>query len=142
MEVYPMRKTKTAMRTDLGSLSQDMINEFEEQELQDKKVSVFVTRDEEPTKVQQEYVLMFVENFQAISKQLTNREIQVLLSIVKFSQYKNVFKITQTTIAKDTGIQRSNVSVIMKKLREKIIFFTTKNKRSNMLIRTFFSKVG
>ena len=60
MEVYPMRKTKTAMRTDLGSLSQDMINEFEEQELQDKKVSVFVTRDEEPTKVQQEYVLMFV----------------------------------------------------------------------------------
>ena len=38
---------------------------------------------------------------------------------MKFSQYKNVFKITQTTIAKDTGIQRSNVSVIMKKLREK-----------------------
>ena len=137
-----MRKTKTAMRTDLGSLSPDMINEFEEQELQDKKVSVFVTRDEEPTKVQQEYVLMFVENFQAISKQLTNREIQVLLSIVKFSQYKNVFKITQTTIAKDTGIQRSNVSVIMKKLREKNYILYDEEQEIEYVNPYIFSKVG
>lgn len=118
MEEFMTRKTpKPVLNSNIGSLTGDLLAEFDEQDLTDKKVNVFVS-DREPSKVKQEYVLMFVENLQTIMKNLTKTEMSVLFSVVKFSQYKNVFKITQQSIANDTGINRSEVSRAMKKLRE------------------------
>ncbi|KQN71609.1 hypothetical protein ASF04_26395 [Duganella sp. Leaf61] len=104
------------MNTDLGSLSHDLLDEMEDMDMSDKKVSVFVT-EKEKIKVNQTFVLMFVENLQAIMKTLSKAEMAVLFSVVKFAQYKNVFKITQQTIAKDTGMHRSDVSRAFKTLR-------------------------
>lgn len=113
-----MRKTpKPVMNSSIGDLTGDLLDEFSETELADKKVNVFVS-DKTPVKVKQEFVLLFVENLQAIMKNLTKTEMSVLFSVVKFASFKNVFKITQQTIANDTGINRSDVSRAMKKLRE------------------------
>ena len=51
----------------------------------------------------------------------------VLFSVVKFASYKNIFKITQQSIANDTGIDRSDVSRAMKKLRDSGYLLKDKN---------------
>lgn len=112
------RKTpKPVLNSNIGELTGDLLAEFDEIELADKKVNVFVT-DKEKIKVNQTFVLMFVENLQNIMKNLTKTEMAVLFSVVKFAQYKNIFKITQQSIANDTGINRSEVSRAMRKLRD------------------------
>lgn len=114
------------MNSSIGDLTGDLLQEFSDEDLSDKKVNVFVS-DRTPVKVKQEFVLLFVENLQAIMKNLTKNEMSVLFSVVKFASYKNIFKITQQSIANDTGIDRSDVSRAMKKLRDSGYLLKDKN---------------
>ena len=109
---------KSKFNSNILNLSHDLIDEFQEIDVQDKKVSVFIS-EKDKIKVQQEFSMCFIENFQSVIKDLTHRELIVFLCLVKFSEFKNVFKITQKTIEKDTGIKQSNISKILKKLKEK-----------------------
>lgn len=72
-------------------------------------------------KVKNEFVMLFVENFQRLVPLLTKNELCVMLSILKFMNYQNVFSLTQKAISKDTGIPQANVSRAMKGLRERKI---------------------
>ena len=135
-------KTKNKLNTNLGDLSHDLLTGLDEEELQDKKVTVFVSEPEK-IKVKNEFVLLFVENLQSIvNNGLTMNEFKVLLSIVKYSSYRNVFKITQTTISKDTGIDRSDVSRIMKKLKEKSYILHDENNDVDYVNPYLFLKGG
>lgn len=110
---------KKVINSNISELSQDLL-EFDEEELQDKKVTVHI-HEQDKIKVKNQFVLLFVENLHnlLVKEKISLSELKVLLSIVRFSSYQNVFKITQTTIAKDINMHRSHVSAIMKKLREK-----------------------
>ena len=119
-------KSKNKFNSTLGELTPDLLGEFNDMDLSDKKVSVIVS-DKEKIKVNQEFVLMFVDNVQKMLDVLTVREIKVLLSIVKFCSYRNVYKITQKTIANDIGIEVSNVCRIMKRLKENNYLLTDEN---------------
>ena len=119
-------RMKNKFNSTLGELTPDLLAQFDEEELQDKKVSVVVS-ERDKVKVKDEFVLMFVNNVQRMLDILTVREIKVLLSIVKFCSYRNVFKITQKTISNDTGIDVSTVSRVMKKLKEKSYLLIDEN---------------
>lgn len=114
-----MRTKQKVINSNISELSHDLL-EFNEEDLQDKKVSVHI-HEQEKIKVKNQFVLLFVENLQSllINDKITTSELKVLLCIVQYSSYQNVFKITQTTIANAVKMKRSNVSVIMKKLRDK-----------------------
>ena len=104
--------------SNISSLSHDLIEELQDIDIQDKNVSVFI-KEKDKIKVNQQFSLCFLENFQSLTKDLTRRELIVFMSLVKFSKFKNVYKITQKTIEKDTGIKQTNISVVLKKLKEK-----------------------
>jgi predicted transcriptional regulator len=106
-----LKRTKVKVDDLADRLKSDFSTELENQEL------AIVTRSK--AKVEQEFVLMFVENVQTVVHDLTKNEFLVLLSIVKFSQYKNVYNVTQGKIADDSGIAQSQVSRAMKRLKEK-----------------------
>lgn len=105
----------TVKKVKLTDLEEEIHEEFET-ELNNNELAI-ITRSK--AKVEQEFVLMFVQNIQSVVDILTKNEFKTLLSIVKYSQYKNVFSINQEKIAKDSAISQPAVSSAMKKLREK-----------------------
>jgi predicted transcriptional regulator len=76
-------------------------------------------------KLTNEFVMLFVENFYRLLPLLKKSEIQVLLCIIRFLNYKNVFAITQKSIAEDTGLDKSSVSNAFKKLKSLKILVET-----------------
>jgi len=95
---------------------QDTLESEFSSELENKELAI-ITRSK--VKVEQEFVLMFVSNVQSVIDELTKNEFKTLLSIVKYSQYKNVYNVTQSSIANDSGIAQSEVSRAMRKLKSK-----------------------
>lgn len=65
--------------------------------------------------------MMFYENFARLVEVLTKRELRVLMAILRFLEYQNVFKITQKTLADFLGVDVANVSRAIKTLRAKKI---------------------
>lgn len=62
---------------------------------------------------------MFIQHVQVALNQINKTEFKVLLSIVKLSQYRNVFNITQSRIAEDSELLQYQVSKAMSTLKEK-----------------------
>lgn len=81
----------------------------------DTKVNVI--KDRSKIKVTNEFVMLFVENFYRLLPFLKKSEIQVLLCVIRFLNYQNVFAITQKSIADDTGLDKSSVSNAFKRLK-------------------------
>lgn len=107
------------INTAVDTVQRDLIDELEEiEDLHDKKITINISENEK-IKVNDQFVLMFVSNFQRLMEILTHRELKVLLALVKFSEYKNVFKVTQKALEKETGIKQSNISIILNKLKDK-----------------------
>lgn len=113
-----MKKQKV-INSNISELSQDLLG-FDEEDLQDKKVTVHI-HEKDKIKVKDQFVLTFVGNLQnlLVHEKLTTSELKVLLTIVQYSSFQNVFKITQKTISNDLNISEAMVSKTMKKLREK-----------------------
>lgn len=111
---------KRVMETNVDDLTDDLLEGFSNDEMRDKSVTVLIA-DREKVKVKDEFVLLFASNLQTllINDKLSLRELKILLTIVKFSQYKNVFNVTQQVIADNAKLDKANVSRDMKKLREK-----------------------
>ena len=82
-------------------------------------VNLFAMRGKLKTK--NEFVMMFYENFARLVEILTKRELRVLMAILRFLEYQNVFKITQKTLADFLGVDVANVSLAIKTLRAKKI---------------------
>lgn len=72
-------------------------------------------------KVKNEFVMTFVENFERLIPILTKTELRVMLCVLKYLNYQNVFNLTQKAIIADTGISKPNVSKALKTLRERKI---------------------
>ncbi len=72
-------------------------------------------------KVKQDFIMLFVENFQRLVPLLTKNELKVMLSILKFMGYSNVFSVTQKAISNDSGVPVANVSRAMAVLKKLMI---------------------
>lgn len=114
------RTTKKVLTSDIQGLSTDLLDGLSEAELKDKEVSVLIT-ERDKIKVKDEFVLLFAANLQTllVNDKLTLMELKILLTIVKFSQYKNVFNVTQKVIAENAKVEKGNVSRTFRKLKEK-----------------------
>jgi predicted transcriptional regulator len=106
----------------LAEVQETLENDFGD-ELENREIAI-VTRSK--AKVEQEFVLMFVENVQSVVHEISKTEFLVLLSIVKFSQYKNVYNVTQQKLADDLTISQSQVCRAMKRLKEKNFLLNNK----------------
>lgn len=73
------------------------------------------------------FSLTFISNLQSALKDLTVRDLSVLLTIIKLASFRNVYSIKQVTIAKDTGLNKSDVSKSLKKLKELNYLITDEN---------------
>jgi hypothetical protein len=89
----------------------------------DTRVNISKTRAK--VKLTNEFVMLFVENFYRLLPLLKKSEIQVLLCVIRFLNYQNVFAITQKSIAEDTGLDKSSVSNAFKRLKELKILVET-----------------
>jgi len=87
--------------------------------ISEKDVKVIIS-ERPKVKVKQQFVLLFVENLKdlLVKDKITVTELKVLLSIIHFASFKNIFKITQKTIATHVKLDPAVVSRTMKKLRK------------------------
>jgi biotin operon repressor len=78
-------------------------------------------------KVKNEFVMMFVENFERLIPILTKTELRVMICVLKYLNYQNVFQLSQKAICADTGISKPNVSKALKTLRDRKILAENEN---------------
>ena len=86
-----------------------------------KLTPVNIIKAGQKIKVKNEFVMLFVENFERLVPILTKTELRVLLCILRFLNYENVFSLTQKAISASTGISKTNVSRALKTLRSRKI---------------------
>lgn len=67
-----------------------------------------------------EFVLIFVANFEIIIEEysLTKNDIRVIFKILNNMKFGNLISLSNSTLAKELGIDKSNISKIIKKLRK------------------------
>lgn len=119
-----MKQANRILGSTVDQLHRDFESEFSVEDLADKKITVVVAKDQDKIKVNTEFVLLFTENLQTLLKEkgpnaITFTEFKVMLSIVKFSSYKNIYKVTQQKVAADTELDKAVVSKAVKKLKDK-----------------------
>lgn len=78
-------------------------------------------------KIKNDFVMTFVENFERLIPILSKTEMRVMLCVLKYLNYQNVFNLTQRAISADTGIQQAAVSRALKTLRELKILAETES---------------
>jgi predicted transcriptional regulator len=88
-------------------------------------VNLFTVRQK--VKTNNQFVMLFYENFSRLIEILTKTELRVLMCILKYLEFQNVFKLTQKTIASSLETDEANVSRAIKKLREKKIISVDKD---------------
>lgn len=129
---------KSRREVKVSELEETLKNQFQDK-LEDKSIAI-VTRAK--AKVNQEFVMMFVENAQTALNDLTKSEFKVLLSIAKLAQYQNVFNVTQSAVSEDCKVNQSDVSRTMKKLREKRYLLKHPTNKMEYINPNLFTKGG
>lgn len=74
----------------------------------------------EKTKFLNEFVLLFIENFEFIIDEynLSKNDIRVIIKILKNMKFGNLISLSNSALATDLRMDKSNVSKILKKLRK------------------------
>lgn len=90
------------------------------QEKGDIKTTVIIQNDNKAT-LKNEFVILFLENFDRLITELkiNTSELRVLIYILKKMEYGNLVSLSQASIVKALNMNKSNVSVIFKKLLSK-----------------------
>ena len=130
-----MKKTKEEQihyRVNADETSDEVIENITELQArgidpESTKVNIFIGEDK--IGVNSDFVMLFASNLQRLlcRNKLTINEMKILLTIVTYSQYRNMFKVSQKAIAKETGIHKGNVSKYYKSLKEKGIILEDEN---------------
>ena len=71
--------------------------------------------------IKKDFVITFVDNLEALAKlNLKPNEFRIIVEIVKVMEYGNLINLSQSTIAKNLNLAKSNVSYYFKTLKRKI----------------------
>ena len=77
---------------------------------------------EKKTSLKKDFVITFVDNLEALAKlNLKPNEFRIIVEIVKVMEYGNLINLSQSTIAKNLNLAKSNVSYYFKNLKKKNI---------------------
>lgn len=77
---------------------------------------------EKKTSLKKDFVIAFVDNLEALAKlNLKPNEFRIIVEIVKVMEYGNLINLSQSTIAKNLNLAKSNVSYYFKNLKKKNI---------------------
>ena len=120
-----LRKTKTHedFLDFVGDLqdNEEAANEIGQlQEKGDVKATIIVQSDKKIS-LKNEFVILFLENFDRLITDLKMNasELRVLIYILKKMEYGNLLSLNQASVCKALNMNKSNVSLIFKKLKEK-----------------------
>lgn len=109
------------------------LNDFEIEQEQKAKVAeiienggkIKVTQNfnlDKKLTVKANFVLAFTSNLRQLAElNISQNELKIITYILEVMEYGNLIGINQSTIAKDLGLAKSNVSYNFKKLRQKNI---------------------
>lgn len=91
------------------------------QEKGDVKITTIVQNDKKIT-LKEQFVMAFTSNLRALAElNISQNELKVITYILEVMEYGNLISINQTSIAKELGLHKSNVSYAFKKLVQKNI---------------------
>lgn len=82
----------------------------------DKPLNVYQGRSK--VRLKNEFVMVFLENFERLLMVLKKNELRVLIAILRFLEYQNVLKITQASIAHELKMDTGDVSKAYKRLKK------------------------
>ena len=111
----------------------DKIDEM--QERGDVKATVII-QDDKKISLTNEFVILFLENFDRLITELkiNTSELRVLIYILKKMEFGNLVSLSQTSIVKALDMNKSNVSIIFKKLLAKDVLI--KDEDGNMYVNS------
>ncbi len=111
----------------------DKIDEM--QERGDVKATVII-QDDKKISLKNEFVILFLENFDRLITELkiNTSELRVLIYILKKMEFGNLVSLSQTSIVKALDMNKSNVSIIFKKLLAKDVLI--KDEDGNMYVNS------
>ena len=112
----PLFENKSTLEIDLNQC--DLFNRLANVNLNAK---VYVEK-EKKTSLKKDFVITFVDNLEALAKlNLKPNEFRIIVEIVKVMEYGNLINLSQSTIAKNLNLAKSNVSYYFKNLKKKNI---------------------
>ena len=101
----------------------------------DVKATVIIQSDNKVS-LKNDFVILFLENFDRLITELkiNTSELRVLIYILKKMEYGNLVSLSQASIVKALGMNKSNVSVIFSKLISKSVLI--KDEDGNMYVNS------
>ncbi|MBH8452720.1 hypothetical protein I8Q61_18700, partial [Acinetobacter baumannii] len=111
----------------------DKVDEM--QERGDVKATVII-QDDKKISLKNEFVILFLENFDRLITELkiNTSELRVLIYILKKMEFGNLVSLSQASIVKALDMNKSNVSIIFKKLLAKDVLI--KDEDGNMYVNS------
>lgn len=121
--------------------NEDVFNEVEKiKEKGDVKATLIIQEDKKIS-LKNEFVILFLENFDRLITELnlTTTELRVLVFILKKMEYGNLINLNQAAVCNALNMKKSNVSLIFKKLKEKMVLIEDNEKNlyvnSNLVMK-------
>jgi predicted transcriptional regulator len=110
------------------NITEKLTNLVEEAKEDNLQVNIFSKK--RTIKPSQDFVMVFHSNFYDLVDEfkLANNDLKVLLTIFNYLSFGNVINLTLKTIEKKTGIDKANISRIIKKLETAKILYRDKEK--------------
>ena len=107
-------------------------------EMQDRgnvKATVIIQSDNKVS-LKNDFVILFLENFDRLITELklNTSELRILIYILKKMEYGNLVSLSQVSVVKALNMNKSNVSIVFKKLIQKDILI--KDSDGNMYVNS------
>jgi len=111
----------------------DQVEEM--QERGDVKATVIIQSDNKVS-LKNDFVILFLENFDRLITELklNTSELRILIYILKKMEYGNLVSLSQVSVVKALGMNKSNVSVVFNKLIKKDVLI--KDSDGNMYVNS------
>lgn len=108
------------------------------EEMQDRgdiKATVIIQNDNKVS-LKNDFVILFLENFDRLITELklNTSELRVLVYILRKMEYGNLVSLSQVSVVKALGMNKSNVSVVFSKLTKKDVLI--KDSDGNMYVNS------
>lgn len=101
----------------------------------DVKATVIIQNDNKVS-LKNDFVILFLENFDRLITELklNTSELRVLIYILKKMEYGNLVSLSQVSVVKALDMNKSNVSIVFKKLIKKDVLI--KDEDGNMYVNS------
>ncbi|EOK4636816.1 MarR family transcriptional regulator [Escherichia coli] len=127
---------------------EDAFAEIEKMKNEGNVKATLVFQNEKQVSLKNEFVILFLENFDRLITELkiNTSELRILMYILKKMEYGNLVNLNQTAVCKALNMNKSNVSLVFKKLKEKNVLIEDEEKNlyvnSNVVMKGLKHKLN